>query len=311
MKSRIANKLLAFYGLAHWDSSGLEDTVLITGTGRSGTTWFGEVLNSQNDFRVIFEPFNNHKVGVVRRWRDREYLCFDSEPSLRAEVGRIITGDIRSLWTDQFNRRLFATRRLIKAIRSHFLTGYIAQEFPGVKQLLVIRNPRAVAQSKMKLGWKASLEPYLGNSSLISGFFSGVATTVASLEDPFDIFVAQWCMENYVALKHLGYKENAKVVFYEDLVASPGEYFPPIFEFVGLDFGLVTQEALSAASRMAGKRDSGRSNQRETGYRERCLKLTELFGMHSLYGDRDKPLVSADDAAAVAFSDLPTSNRVC
>ena len=47
-------------------------TVLLAGTGRSGTTWVEKVINHRNRFRVMFEPFHQKKVASISHWSYRQ-----------------------------------------------------------------------------------------------------------------------------------------------------------------------------------------------------------------------------------------------
>ena len=55
---RILKRLRMQFGIFHIDLNySPSNTVLIAGSGRSGTTWLSEILNYNNDYRSIFEPF--------------------------------------------------------------------------------------------------------------------------------------------------------------------------------------------------------------------------------------------------------------
>lgn len=49
-------------------------TVLIAGTGRSGTTWLSGLVNHDRRYRDVFEPFNPGKVEAFRGFRSKQYL---------------------------------------------------------------------------------------------------------------------------------------------------------------------------------------------------------------------------------------------
>ena len=42
----------------------LENTVLVAGSGRSGTTWLAQILNFRKEFRMIFEPMTRKSFYV-------------------------------------------------------------------------------------------------------------------------------------------------------------------------------------------------------------------------------------------------------
>ena len=44
------------------DTKNINNTILVAGVGRSGTTLLAETINYDNQFRLMFEPFNKYKV---------------------------------------------------------------------------------------------------------------------------------------------------------------------------------------------------------------------------------------------------------
>ncbi|MEM9549402.1 MAG: hypothetical protein AAGA77_25760, partial [Bacteroidota bacterium] len=94
----------------------VNNTILILGSTRSGTTFLMESLNANNEYRLIFEPFN---PGYVREWSAysaRHYI----DPQEYSEneknaVNQILRGKIKNKWVDQYNRKVKSEKRLIKA----------------------------------------------------------------------------------------------------------------------------------------------------------------------------------------------------
>ena len=49
-------------------------SVLLAGTGRSGTTWVSEIINHRNEYRYVFEPFNHQKLRIAQPFGPKRYL---------------------------------------------------------------------------------------------------------------------------------------------------------------------------------------------------------------------------------------------
>ena len=72
----------------------------------SGTTWLAEVLNHDNAYRYLFEPFRPHRLPLAAPFGIRRYLRPEAdgeEAAFAAE--RILRGRVRSPWTDRLNRK--------------------------------------------------------------------------------------------------------------------------------------------------------------------------------------------------------------
>ncbi|MDP8949818.1 MAG: hypothetical protein M3N00_06185, partial [Actinomycetota bacterium] len=109
------------------------NSVFLAGSGRSGTTWISDVINYRNGYRFVFEPFHPGKVRVCKNFGRKQYLRPDDRREEYLGAAReVLTGRIRSPWTDRFNRKFVARRRLIKDIRANLLLGWMRENFPGM-----------------------------------------------------------------------------------------------------------------------------------------------------------------------------------
>ena len=163
--------LSRLFGMLHVDRGDHRDSVFLAGSGRSGTTWVSGIIDHHNEYRLIFEPFHPGKVRVCKDFRRKQYLRPDDrrEEYLGA-ARRILTGKLRSPWTDRFNTKLLARRRLIKDIRANLLLGWMAENFPGMPIVLLMRHPCAVAASRLALGWRDNLSETMEQEELVEDF---------------------------------------------------------------------------------------------------------------------------------------------
>ena len=100
----------------------VENTVLLCGSGRSGTTWLANIINNDNLFRYMFEPFHPEQVSIVKHFNSRQYLrASNKKEEFLLPATRILSGRVRNLWIDRYNKKIFPKRRLIKDIRINFL----------------------------------------------------------------------------------------------------------------------------------------------------------------------------------------------
>ena len=97
------------FRLVHFDLHDYRKTIFLAGSARSGTTWLQEIVNYNNEFRVLFEPFRPDKVEMISHWRKYQYLQADKTSSLYLDPMRdILSGKIKNIWVDTYNQRIFS-----------------------------------------------------------------------------------------------------------------------------------------------------------------------------------------------------------
>ena len=71
--------------------------LVLTGSGRSGTTWLAEVFASSLGARLVFEPFRPNIVAGLTGLNNRQYLRpEDPAPEFYDGIEAILRGTIRS-----------------------------------------------------------------------------------------------------------------------------------------------------------------------------------------------------------------------
>lgn len=281
-------------GTLHVDLGGdHRSSVFLAGSGRSGTTWVSEIINHRNGFRLIFEPFNPDRVGICKNFRRKQYLRpGDRREEYLEAAGKVLAGRIRGPWTDRFNRKLVARRRLIKDIRANLLLGWMRENFPGMPIVLLFRHPCAVTASRLALGWRDNLLETLEQEELVEDFLGPLEAEIRAARDTFERHVFSWCIENYVPLRQFGPGE-IHLAFYENFVARPHEEIRRLFAFLGEDYDGRLRRPLRRPSPLSRKRgsppvDAWRRVVTDSQL-ERAVEVLGLFGLDSVYGEGAMP----------------------
>ncbi|MDZ7752518.1 MAG: sulfotransferase [Gammaproteobacteria bacterium] len=284
-----------------------EATVLLAGTGRSGTTWVGDVINHHNDFRVLFEPFHSRLVRVWQPFHYRQYLRPGTVyPQLEEAVENILSGRVRSPWSDRFNRRILARRRLVKEIRINLMLGWIRERYPDLPIILLVRHPGAVAMSKLQLGWKTILDELLAQPDLVEEHLLPQRSLLESVQNDFGRHIALWCVETLVPLRQLK-PGDFHLVFYEHLVTQPKNTVPLLLRYAGIDDQGFDYSKLGHPSAMAQKSSAIKTGRDVLGSWHRNVDVADLeqmheilcaFGLQNLY-DRNYYPASEPGTAAV------------
>ena len=221
-------------GQMHLDFNGdPAKTVLVAGSGRSGTTWIGDIANFRNTYRVMFEPFRQDRVDLARNFQLRQYIDPDDEsPRFLSAARRIVTGNVRDSWIDSRNTRILTTARLIKDVRVNLMLKWLRRRFPMMPIVLVLRHPCAVARSRVAAGWQPQLEVLLKQEPLVRDHLHPYVSEIRAAKPGFDSFIFEWCVEHMVALRQLD-RGDVFMCFYEDFCVYPEREIRALLCFLG------------------------------------------------------------------------------
>jgi hypothetical protein len=264
------------------------NAVFLAGSARSGTTWVSDMINYRNEYRFVFEPFHPGKVRACKNFRRKQYLRPDDRrEEYLGSAKTILTGDLRNFWTDRFNRRLVARRRLIKDIRANLLLGWMRANFPGMPMILLLRHPCAVAASRIALGWRDNLSETMEQEDLVEDFLLPVEAEIRAARYAFERHVFSWCIENYVPLKQFGPGE-LQLSFYERFLAHPEVEIPRLFDFLGEE---VDARVYSRAIRPGAEEAPVDTWCRRvsSSQLQRTVEILALFGLDRIYGEGTMP----------------------
>jgi len=275
-------------------------SVFLAGSGRSGTTWVSEIINHRNGYRLVFEPFHPGKVAICEGFRHKQYLRPDDRREEYLEPARrVLTGGLRNFWTDRFNRKFVARRRLIKDIRANLLLGWMHANFPEMPIVLLLRHPCAVAASRLALGWRDNLSGTMEQEELVEDFLGPVEAEVRAARDDFERHVFLWCIENYVPLRQFRPGE-IHLAFYENFLARPEDEVRRLLTFLSESFDGHVYRALRRPSPLSRKGESPSMDawrRSVTDSRlERAIEILALFGLDDVYGAEALPNPSGTHA---------------
>lgn len=209
-------------------------SIVLAGTGRSGTTWISEVINYRNEYRIMDEPFRNVAVDICSHFNAMQYIRPDDKAPLFLEpVGTILSGRLRNAWTDRFNTKTVVTRRLVKAIRANLFLKWMVNNFPSLRVAFLMRHPAAVTLSQWKLDWDIDLGAILlAQPQLMQDYLEPYRTEIEQAESLFEKRLWMWCIENYVPLTQLQPGE-VHLAFYEQFCEEPEQEIERLFSFYG------------------------------------------------------------------------------
>jgi len=275
-------------------------TVFLAGSGRSGTTWLGGLVNHDGGYRQIFEPFHPGKVADFRAFGSKQYLRpGDRREEFLGPARKALTGQLRSGWTDRGGSP-GARWRLVKDIRANLLLGWLAENFPGMPIVLLMRHPCAVVSSRLALGWRDNLDETMAQGELVEDHLLPVEDHIRAARDPFERHLFLWCIDNYVPLRQFS-PGDIRLCFYEDLLLDPEPELQRLFAFLGRDFdgGVLDKLERPSFTSRRGSRPSIDGWRDRVGGENvaRAGEVLGLFGLDRIYGQGPMP----DPAGALAL----------
>lgn len=279
-------------------------SVLLVGSGRSGTSWVPDVLNHDNHFRYIYEPFHSKHVPLARHWLPRQYVRPDDEDRERLTLAQtIFSGKIRNAYADAYNRCVFVKQRLIKDTRLQLALKWVRNNFPAMPIIFLMRHPCAVAHSRIQLERNSALEgQFFVQPNLMEDHLEPFRDAMKSARDEFERHLFIWCIENYVPFKQLA-PSDVHFVFYEHVCTDPKGELERLRAYLGLKFDERALERVSRPSVQARKFHGGGTSAIVTGaslveaWRKyvspermrRAMEILAMFGLDTMYGSGSMP----------------------
>ena len=286
-----------------YDTKKIENTVLIAGIGRSGTTFLSELLNYKNDYRIMFEPFHKYKVPEVSKLDYKLYIPSENNNiNLKQLFSNILSGKIKNKWIDQYNMKYFCKKRLVKEIRINPSLKWVKLNFPTIPIVYIIRHPCAVTLSKMRLNWEDHLSNYITQNKLLTDYLEPYINSIKLAQTDFEKHILMWCIENMIVLRSFQ-KNEILIIFYEHLLLNPEKILRKVTRFINMKYSnnllkYVNRPSLQTNSESAIlKSENLLTNWQKyinDEQKDCALSLLNQFNLNYLYNLDSKPCLNED-----------------
>jgi hypothetical protein len=233
-----------------------QNTIFITGSPRSGTTWLLEILETIPRTRRIYEPFGPPFPCADVGWRpyrheEEEYPC------LERYVRGLLTGSARGLprigphshtLLRQAVERTFPRQTVIKSVRAQRLLPWLARRF-DLPMVLLIRHPLSVVSSQLRYPFEVTpkgAHPVV--CERLAAEYPHLAEIVDSLSYPEQKLAASWAFDYLVPLSRWKSCNGVLLLGWEDLVNDPQTMLGQLEGHCGVSFPQEVFTQLATAS---------------------------------------------------------------
>ncbi|MGR3804876.1 hypothetical protein [Marinibacterium profundimaris] len=218
-----------------------EQALVLSAEPRGGSTWVGELLESEGKVATVWEPLHIRRVPVARQagftWR--QFIPADADwPEARELMARILSGQVVNDWTSSgssLGDHLRAERLLVKFCRANACLPWLARQFDFErKPLFFLRHPFAIAASQAEM---ANFPFGQVVETITECPFAEARQEhvpfLQSLETVEERAVASWCLSNTATLNDPDAEKLWVTMCYENLILSPEQELERLYSTWG------------------------------------------------------------------------------
>ena len=246
----------------------MKETVIIAGSGRSGTTWVQDSLAAANNMRTLFEPLKPDSVSSAADFAYQYVDVHANNDELTTFMEKVFSGEMRSIWVnyrlrpDGFNvfknglkDTYFYLRKsyrhykkygaagngnngmIVKFIRANLMLPWIVANF-NIRTALIIRHPCAVVASRLKLprafwGAEMTINRYRKDPAVVELVMNEFGVDIGDDMSAASALTCVWCIENLLPIRWAA-ESNYDVFAYENLLADDGSEWGRLVTHLGL-----------------------------------------------------------------------------
>ncbi|MFX0035954.1 MAG: sulfotransferase domain-containing protein [Candidatus Hermodarchaeota archaeon] len=248
-----------------------QDTLIISGTPRSGTTWLMEIIEKLPKYASVFEPLNPKWFPDAKLYgfNSRTYVPLNTDWK-RGEkyLHKVFSGKIISK-NPNYNpdpkfiiKRLLSNKIVVKFIRANRLLPWIQEKFQLKGIIHIIRHPCATINSQLEKNYfgynyltkdftekMPSKEVLINEISQIKNYKSFFLNIVKNFKHKEEILAAIWCIDNIIPLTSI-YVNKLYILTYESLISEGLKELKKLYTFFGEKLNKASINQLLIPSRL-------------------------------------------------------------
>jgi hypothetical protein len=303
-----------FRGVGRLVACDIEDTVVVAGTGRSGTSWTAGIFGAVPARKVFYEPLNNDPRAQRAGFKESQtYISPDDPtPELRRYMQGVLTGHIPTPWflktknsgrLSRLYEHISCRKLVVKMIQANRLLQWLGKNFDVRGVIFIVRHPCAVVASQLHFtddGWRNVGPP--PKDELQTGFggwipddlFAHFRPVLESVDTTVGTLAARWCLDHYIPLLY-SEEQPWTLLPYERLLTQREQELQRVTDAVGITFDTVMERTLNSRD-VTGDQVELNVERQLAKWRRRLtpqqidiiLRIVEEFGL-DFYGEQLEP----------------------
>jgi len=310
-------KQLTFRGIGEVGRCRIQNTLVIAGVPRAGTTWMLELLRHLRGYKALNEPLMYEEARNDYGFGWHKYIApEEAAPQQRRYLETVLTGQmgISPAWFFQGETRpgqllehATQDKLVVKFCRLNRMLHWFVRQFEVRGLVLMVRHPCAVVASMLRHGaWDESdlhgtsrREQALHGGGLPDTLRGPFEPILSQLSSRIDVLATHWCLDHYVPLIQHAKEEGYPWVIapYERLVTQGRAELRRITEALGVDMTTTMRAQLDEPSSSVEDRVYDEAHQQLSKWRrrlsdsqaDRVLEIVDEVGLSSFYTDALEP----------------------
>ena len=309
MHRSVKNILFALAGKA--GSTGEQDTIVVVGVPRSGTTWLLELLRTLPSYKAMNEPLMYEEARNGHGFSWRTYLDPDEKAEeQRAYLERILTGrlGISPAWYFEADSRptqlvehATRDRLVVKFCRLNRMLHWFCGQFDVRGPLFIVRHPCAVVASMLRheawdeddLRGPDRAEHALHGGSLPESLQDVFGPVLDRIGTKVEVLATMWCLDHYVPLVHYSNGRYPWILVpYERMVTRGREELRRITESLDVEMTSEMRDQLDEPSESVKDQLHRDAERQLSKWRRRLserqvddvLRIVDEVGLSDIYG---------------------------
>lgn len=174
-----------------------DQAIWLLSDGRSGSTWFSQLLNCRNQFHVEHEPIHRN---FNPRLLDQPLMPFPDEGALNSHYLPLFEDMLAGRYvTHRFGEQDGGPAEgkkglVIRDIHGLLIAPRVLAAFPQLRPAIIVRHPAEVATSKVALAewdWFSETERFLEDPT-VRRELTGLSHLIAAADTPYRRYVIHW-----------------------------------------------------------------------------------------------------------------------
>jgi hypothetical protein len=278
-----------------------DNTLLVLGTPRSGTTFLQETIAVAPRTYPVFEPmspYHDARVGALGYPGGFVAVAPGSRhDELRDVLDQILRGRRLTRWSTRLRKLkglASADHFVVKEVKLTRSVGWMAETFSSTRMVVIVRHPCAVVASMLHARGRWGTWTADEVAQRLRGGYEDLAGRLLHDEQPQVVRLAAfWAAETSDVLDQTT-AATAMIVTYEELLDEPMPTLNRVFAYLGLETPAGLERAIDQPSAMSTPLSAIRSGDDplrawqkriEPSDRERILETVHAFGIDAYSAD--------------------------